>query len=415
MEKKVTEPTAAEKDAAAVKEQQSLDKLMNDTSDISTLTGLDKLLNGGETSKGDEFDPANVDDVEAKAKADADAKAKADADAKAKADADAKATADAEAKAKEDADAKAKADADAKAQAGQPKQPDGVLLKDGKTIVPYETLAATRRREDEERRGRESAERDTRDAKDHAAKLEAELKTLREGGKVDSPEGKQELADIKERIEALGEVPEVKAAFDAMMGVVNGMQKTIDDLRGRHEDDDARRSAERATRVQDAIDRNPALRYWQAEKPDLFDEAARYDRALRESENPVVKGLSMEARFEKAVQHVELIYGKSDVPEKFRDHVTDTAAADATAKAKADTDAKARADAEAKRIEDEKARAKVKGGEQPLTLSDLPGGAPPTAGQKAYEEMTTGDVDAAVQRMLDKGMRPEDIISSFNR
>lgn len=402
-----------EAEEQAKKEADAQAKLLLDAENLSDLEGIDRLGTEVKEQVLSTEEPGNLenvaDDVEAKAKAEADAKAKADADAKAKVDADAKAKADEEAKAKADADAKAKADADTKAHDGA-KQPDGVLLKDGKTVVPYATLAATRRREDDERRAKEAAERRATEAEREVREAREELERVKKGG-ADAPGAKADLDALKEKVAALTDVPEVKDAFDAIMGQVASMQETISELRGAREDDEQRQRDAAASRVQEQIDRNPVLRYWQNEKPDLFNEAAAHDKAMRTSESPAVQALSMEDRFAKAVQMVETIHGKTELPEKYRDmqkEVADKAAADA--KAKADADAAAAAAAKSR---DVKSGTEAKIVEKPMTLSDLPGGAPPKDGTKALEEMTTGDVDAAVNRLLDQGKSVEEILSQY--
>lgn len=405
-----------EAEDVAKKEAEAQAKLLNDAENLSDLEGIERLgtevktevVNPGDGETGNLENVA--DDVEAKAKAEADAKAKADADAKAKADADAKTKADEDAKVKADADAKAKADADAKARDGV-KQPDGVLLKDGKTVVPYETLAATRRREDEERRAKEDAQRDATEARRQADEARAELDRIQKGG-AKVPGAKADLEALREKVSALTDVPEVKDAFDALIGRVNSMSEKIDDLQGAREDDDKRAAEQRADRVQEQIDRNPVLRYWQNEKPDLFNEAAAHDKAMRTSESPAVQALTMEDRFAKAVAMVETIHGKTELPEKYRDmqkEVAEKASAD-----KAAADAKVKADAEAAlKSKDVKSGSEVKTQDKPLTLSDLPGGTPPKDGAKALDEMTTGDVDAAVNRLLDQGKSVEEILSTY--
>lgn len=321
----------------------------------------------------------------------------ADADAKAKEEADAKAKADADAKAKADDDAKAAADKAAAEATGKDKEvPDGVLLKDGQKVLPYSVLEATRRREDQERRAREEAEARVKE-------LTAELEKAKKGGEVDAAAAAasaEKTSAMKEKIEALkAEVPEVAELFDGVLKTVDALTEQVNAFKQRDEEQQRRQEDAAAERVQQAIDGNAKLRYWQNEKPDLFNEAARLDRSLRESPNPRVQALTMEQRFEKVVQMMEDLHGPAELPESYRGPAQRQDPPPPASKEGAGKDVKA--DAKAK-LED-----------KALTLSDLPGGAPPSDAQKAVEEMTTGDIDAAVNRMLDKGMSIQDILGSY--
>jgi hypothetical protein len=55
------------------------------------------------------------------------------------------------------------------------------------------------------------------------------------------------------------------------------------------------------------------------------------------------------------------------------------------------------------------------GGDAPITLSDLPGGAPPASGQRALEEMSTTDIENQVNKMLDAGKGVDEILSAYTR
>jgi hypothetical protein len=361
----------------------------------------EKLAQLLDAHKGDPAEGVDTAVDEAAKKAEEEAKAKADADAKAKADAEAKAKEEAERKAKEDADAKAKADAEAeraRAEAeGKKTTPEGVLTADGKSVIPYGVLAATRRREEAERQRADKAEREAAESRSRVEELTAEAERLRKGEKTD-PGRDEALAALEENIAALNPVPEVKAAFESLVGMVKGLSKTVEDLRGAREDDEARQQAAARERVQQAIDDNPTLRYWQNEKPDLFNEAVGYDRQMRE--NPNLRNLSLEQRFERVVKVMEGLHGPAELPEGYR---------------KTDPKDKSQQTQQTQQQKDEKARTEVKAEDKGLTLSDLPGGAPPSSGAKALEEMTTGDIEESVNRMLDKGMSVQDVLSSYTQ
>lgn len=336
-------------------------------------------------------DPADAVDP------DADATAKADADAKAKADADAAAKADADAKAKTDADAAAKADAAKQADPNAPK-PDGVALKDGKTIIPYHVLETTRRREDTERRARAEAETARKVAEERVTVLQDEVDSLKRGEGVKSKDTNAADA-LREKIDALKEqVPEVGVVLDAMTEKLNATSDELATLRAEREDEAARHAAAVRSTVQQVVDANPVLRYWQNENVDLYNEAAKLDQQLRTSPNPDIRALPMEKRFDKVVEMLEALHGKTDLPEAYRP--------------KADPSKTATDPATKKPGQDVQVDPKVKLPEKPITLSDLPGGVSP-ATRKSTDQMSVAEADAEVQRMLDKGMKPMDILAAL--
>ncbi len=312
-------------------------------------------------------------------------------------DAEAKAKADADAKAKADADADAKAKAKAEAAKGREQKPDGVTLKDGKTVIPYHVLEATRRREDAERHAREEAEAARKTAEERANTLQDEVDALKrgEGGKPDT----QATEALREKIAALKEqVPEVGEVLDAMTAQLNATSEEL--ARLREERDAERERQETAARdaVQQVIDANPVLRYWQNENVELYNEAARLDQQLRQSPNPDVRALSMEQRFEKVVEMIETLHGKTELPEGYRPKADPSKTTDPNPK---------------KPGQDVQADPKEKKPEKPITLSDLPGGVPPNT-RKSTDEMTTTDLDAEIRRMQDKGLSPMDILAALD-
>lgn len=369
----------------------TLNEMLDDPTKLPEDT--EALVNLVEKAALEGGDPADTDDG---TKADAEAKAKADADAKAKADADAKAKADEDAKAKAEEERKATEAAAAKAG-----KPDGVLLKDGKTVIPYETLSAARRTADEERHAREAAEKAKQEAEQRVAELTAEIERTKKGGAGD-PDSEAKTTALKERVAALkNDVPEVGEVFDQLLEHVDSLTKNLGELRGMHEDRERREQHAARDRVQETIDRNPTLRYWQNEKPDLFNEAAALDKQLRQSPNPKIQGMDMDQRFAKVVEMMETVHGTTELPAGYK-----PAAAPAAAPAKADD--KATGGDKGKDV-----KAGIEAKDPTLTLSDLPGGAAPSSGQKAIEEMTTGDIEASVDRMLDKGMSIQDILANY--
>lgn len=371
-------------------EKRSFDELVRDDPDAlpTEPEALAALITAGGTDPADTDDSPAGDDKDAKRKAEEDAKAKADADAKAQADADAKAKEEADAKAKEEADAKAKADADAKAKA---ERPDGVLTKDGQKVLPYGVLTAERRRADEEARAR-------REAESRAEKAEKEAADLRAGKAL--PKSQEEtvdqIAEIEKKIEELEDVPEVVDVVTSLKNLLVDARSRLAEFEKQAEEREEREMSAARERVQQAIEQVPALHYWQSEKPELFNEAVGYDKVMRE--NPKLSHLSMEERFARVVTVMENIHGPTDLPDDYKPK---------------GAPAKAEKPPAQEPKQDEKKDTKAKTEERPLTLSDLPGGVPPANDQKAVEEMTTGDIEARVNRLLDSGKSIQDILSLY--
>lgn len=344
----------------------------------------------------------------------AEAKAKADAEAKAKADADAKAKEEAEAKAKVDAEAKAKLDAEAQRAASgtQGERVDGVLLKDGKHVAPYAVLEGARQRESAANKAREEAE--TR-----AKELETELANLK-SGKTSDPSRAAVLSDeLRQRIAALQEgAPEVGEVLAPLLQAVDSMGKQLAEMRTQDERAVQETHAEGAREVQEAIDRNAALRYLQAEDPKLWNKVVDQDMVLRR--DPDNANLSFDERFTMALKAVEATHGAIQVPDKYQDSsklAEAKAKVEAEAKAKADAEAKAKTDAagQTKAKEDAAARAKAEleraAKDKAITLTDLPGGAPPQSNDKALAEKTPDEIAAQVDTFLAKGGRIQDLAS----
>lgn len=356
---------------------------------------------------GDETDEQRTDrEADEKAKADADEKAKLDAEAKAKADAEAKAAAEAADKAKvEGKDATANADTT---------KVDGVLLKDGKTIAPYGVLEGARAKAAKETERADTEANARKAAEEKADRLEAELKAAKTGAAAKTTELETQTdAELDALVVSVPEMKPLVASMKAMRTEL-ATRREADTKRDTERQQDEQRQRGEATKtaeqtVNEAIDKNPKLAYLRDEQPELFDEAANQDRLMRESGK--FKSLTLDQRFEKAVAAVEAIHGPITVSAKYQPTATPT---DAEAKAKADAEAKAKADASAK---DAKARAeaelkKAEGGAA-FTLTDLPGGAMPGKDDRKFEDKTLGEIHVDVDRMIDKGMSPQDIINAL--
>lgn len=335
-------------------------------------------------------------DVSTTTVADGDADAKAAAEAQAKADADAKAAADA--KAKEEADAKAAAEAATKEvkDGGTPatENVDGVLAKDGKNVIPFSVLEEARQKAaDEQKAHAEALERATK-AERELAEMRAAQAQVASSKRVD--ELKAELAEIEKDIldaKALEEkdVPEITRP---MMRTLERQKRDIED-RIKAESDAAAKQAEDAKReaqereerdrtttleaeqakANEAVEGNPTLRYWREKNPAMFDLAAVEDERLRGERDATYMAMSYEERFAHVVAGMEKRYGKADIPAEFLNPASSG-----------------------------KGETKVTGGIKSMTLSDLPGGAPPAQGDARIENMSNFEIGRHVNRLMDKGV-----------
>jgi hypothetical protein len=305
-----------------------------------------------------------------------------------------KAKAEEEAKAKAEEDSKAKAEEKPEAKP-EDERPVGVLLKDGKTVIPYAALEAERRRADEERRAKEAAEAARRQAEERIKALTAEVEAMRQGKNLDgSQASKEDEGNLRSRLAELKEtVPEIAEVMDALITRLDKNDEELRALRAREEERLEREREEARRLVQEAIDRNPKLLYIQAERPDLYAEAVREDKLLRESNSPIVQQMTLDERFAKVIERLEMIHGPIELPEKYK-----VAAKKEPAPEKNKPDVKQR-------------EPSVKGPE-PTTLSHLPGGVPPGT-RKRVEDMTSAEADAFIQAQLDKGKNPLDILAAL--
>lgn len=257
---------------------------------------------------------------------------------------------------------------------------DGVLLKDGKRVIPYSVLAAERRRADEaERRAKE---------------IEAKLAALEKPEGGDKEVSQQSVDDLREKLAELKEaVPEVGEVLEKLTARyeerIQALQNKLDEVAKREETREEREAREAQSRVQEAIDRNEVLRYLQhaEDKRDLWDEAVRIDKMLRE--NPRYADLPLDERFQKVVAMLQAEVGPIEVPAEFRDPVQE------------------------KTQNQGRAKWKPKDVEKPITLSDLPGGAPPQSDTRRWENMTAAEIDELVEKIRERGGSIQDLMALF--
>lgn len=271
-------------------------------------------------------------------------------------------------------------------------EPSGVLAADGKNIIPYDVLKNTREQAASETQARQQAEDTARQAQEQLAAANVELEQLRKGKVADDTSAADADAAAGERIAALqakadavrDELPAMAEFWDSVIAELKDariesaqLRKTIEDREAG--DKDARERVQRdeqakaAQTVQQAIDSNPTLAFWQAGKDEAaftaYNTACDFDEKLRT--NPEWKDKPMGERFAKAVELTQLT-----LPSAPKLAVTPSAAEIAARAAKA---------------------VKEAGEFEPSSLSDLPGGAIP--GADALENLAGVDIIALGNRV----------------
>jgi hypothetical protein len=330
-------------------------------------------------------DPVNKDE---RTGASSDAEAQAVEEAKKAAEAAEAAKAAEEAKVKEEADAAAKAVTDAEAlkkveeaeaaeAAKAETKPEGVLAKDGKHVIPYAALTSARER----------AEAAERLAQQQAQEIE-QLKAEKAGNTTAQAKEAEVLSDAE--LEALAEdsptLAKILKAQQARIAQLNVQVKDVINQTAQH-DTDAKVAAQNT--VQEAIDANPTLSAWQvAEDQSKWEEAARIDKALRES--PLWRGKTFEERFKKVVELTQSVFGEETKPVVEKTPVAQDVKVD---KKPTLTEAEIRAAAEAKLAAKSKAAV-------PVSLSQIPGGTPPVVDERErVEQMSASELGSKLLNM----------------
>lgn len=243
-----------------------------------------------------------------------------------------------------------------------------IETKSGKPAIPYAVLVSERGR-------RQAAEQAVESLRKEVEALSAKV----EQGKAAASEPVDTEVQEDQLTKLADEFPEMGGAIKALMAKTRELETQLAVV-AQHED--ARKTQEQgraASEVQEAIDANPVLRYWQAENPEMWSEAARLDDLLKA--NPANQSLTMSERFGKVVTAIEAIYGKAELPAAYQPaKAPDTSIEQVAAKAKAAV---------------EKA-----GSFKPKTLSDMPGGAtPPTSERERVEAMSTAELAGLMATM----------------
>jgi hypothetical protein len=261
--------------------------------------------------------------------------------------------------------------------------PKGVVAPDGKSIIPYGVLQG-------ERTARQTAERALEEMSDRFAELQDRLKALESGKPADATKS-SDIDEINGQIDKLAEeAPEVaemmRKIVSANQARVEELQAKLDKVETTQAKSEEEIEADINREVGEAIDNNPALTYWRAEKPELFAEAVAFDDVLKH--RPEWQGKPFAERFEKVVKLVAADHAGEDIlpAEPKQEPKVDPV------KPKADPAAVAKA-AEAKLAKAEQAPGVT-------TLSDLPAGAAiEQSEQEKLESMSSVELELKFRSM----------------
>jgi hypothetical protein len=192
------------------------------------------------------------------------------------------------------------AEAEVKDDAGE-KEPDGILSKDGKHVIPYSALATERQAK--------------QDLLARIAELEAEKAAGNTVGdaqtEIDMSAFKamtdEEKADFKaflpDRFDAMEKLLERGPAILAENEAMRRENAELKQSQAKRDQDDAKAAA---NSVQEIIDNNKVLSHWQRTNPEIYEHCKALDEVAKQ--NPINAKLSLAERFEKVVQQALVDY-----------------------------------------------------------------------------------------------------------
>jgi hypothetical protein len=249
-----------------------------------------------------------------------------------------------------------KAEAAAPATAAAEAKPDGVLAKDGQHVIPYSQLESARARA-------AAAEALARSQAEELVALKA-AKTAPAAAEA-QPDADMLTAEELEALEA--DSPTLAKTLRAQQAQLQQLRDTVNSLATRQAAQVAGEEQEIKSEIQTAIDANPTLAEWQtSEDQTLWNEASRFDKMLRSS--PKYANVSFKDRFEKVVE----------LTQRAMDLEPATPSAPIPGE-KALTAEEIKAAAQAKLTQAAR-------GKRPVSLSDIPGGAPPAVDERQKVE-----------------------------
>ena len=179
--------------------------------------------------------------------------------------------------------------------------------KDGKHEIPYSVLQTER---DQRRAAEQAAEQLQR----RLDAMEQQLKG-QPAPQAQAAAGEPELsdADMEQIADDFPAIGKLLKGLNAKLGAVT---QQLDDVR---HGENLRRQGEAtqaSTSVQEAIDNNAQLSYWQQKDPEQFQHAVAFDNQIKA--DPRNKGLSLDQRFGKVVAAMEAVYGETQLPDEYR-------------------------------------------------------------------------------------------------
>lgn len=259
-------------------------------------------------------------------------------------------------------------------------EPQGVLARDGKNVIPYTVLKSERERA-------AAAERQLQEAMERVKDLEKRVADAAKTGAKDNGEDARATPQTADEAEISAEdfafleteFPTVAKAIKAAMKRAEALEAKLQPVEERIQSDDERQAQQRAMTVQEAIDANPKLAHIQASDPELFAAAQQFDEVLRNQRAWADKPLA--ERFAKVIDMVEATNGAIDVPGH-------------TPPAKQPDPAQLR-EAAAKAAAEQAKKAAV-----PTSLSQFPAGEPAATDEvEALAQMSHADVARKLAKM----------------
>jgi len=259
-------------------------------------------------------------------------------------------------------------------------EPEGVLARDGKNIIPYSVLKSERERAT-------AAERQLNEVLERVKELEGKVAQAEHTGAKDddgesartTPPTTQDADISAEDLEFLEEeFPTVAKAIKAAMKRAEALEAKLQPVQERLQNDEETARQQRAMTVQEAIDATPKLAHIQASDPELFAIAQQFDNVLRNQAAWADKPLA--ERFAKVVDMVEAANGPIAVTGHTPEAKNDPAQLrEAAAKA---------------------AAAQAKKAAVPTSLSQFPAGQPVASDEaQALDQMSHADIAAKLMRM----------------
>lgn len=165
-----------------------------------------------------------------------------------------------------------------------------VSSKDGKHTIPYDVLKS-------EREKRRAAEKAAQELQERLAALERSDTEAADGIKDESELSDKDLAEMAEDFPAIAKLLDKTRKLESQL---QGVAKRL-------EAEEKAKQEAAWQEVRAAVDGNPVLMHWEQNDPERWAAAIEADERLQAS--AAHQGLSIEARFAKAVEIVNAFYG----------------------------------------------------------------------------------------------------------